>query len=282
MRCEETRPLFEEYLDGELAARQRDAVAAHVERCAVCATDYAALEREHSIYATYDRGFEPDANAAWAAIMRQVEAEAPRPAVAARMGLLARLGEWLTVPRLVPFAAVAAAVVVAVTVGFWPSEQQPRDVAVVTPNESAPPVEPPPVLESPADEVVEPPKDDTGRLVDEPRPLRPKPRVIRPAAPERAVEAALPEPVVTAERQYLDAIAVLVKDVERGNESLDPALRQDLKKPFEEIDRNIAAARRAVEQSPDDPTAVLGMLSAYDAKVDTLQQLARFQVARDR
>jgi hypothetical protein len=281
MRCEETRPLLEEYLDGELAPVERDAVAAHVERCAECATESAALEREHAIYATYDRGFEPDANAAWAAIMRQVDAEAPRPVVAARMGLLARLGEWLTVPRLLPFAAVAAAVVVAVTVGFWPSETKQSDVAVVTPNESAPPVVPP-VVESPTEKVMKLPNDDTSRLVDEPRPLRPKPRVIRPAAPERAVEAALPEPVVTAERQYLDAIAVLVKDVERGNESLDPALRQDLKKPFEEIDRNIAAARRAVEQSPDDPTAVLGMLSAYDAKVDTLQQLARFQVARDR
>jgi hypothetical protein len=280
MKCEETRPLLEEYLDGELAARERDAVASHVERCADCATEYAALEREHAIYASYDRGFEPDANAAWAAVMRQVESDVARPAVAARAGLLARLGEWLTAPRLVPFAAVAAAVVVAVTVGFWPSAPRPVDVAVVTPEPAAKPVEAP---TQPEPTEPQPAPASVGRLVDEPRPVvRTRPRVVRPADTERAVEAALPEPVVTAERQYLEAIAVLVKDVERGNESLDPALRQDLEKPFEEIDRNIAAARRAVEQSPNDPTAVLGMLAAYDAKVDTLQQLARFQVARDR
>ena len=103
MRCEETQPLLEAYHDGELASHERDAVAAHVEACTACAAEFAALEREHQIYAGYDRAFEPNADAAWAAVMERIGGgEAPRAVIDLRPGWLARIGEWLTLPRLAP------------------------------------------------------------------------------------------------------------------------------------------------------------------------------------
>ena len=58
------------------------------------------------------------------------------------------------------------------------------------------------------------------------------------------------------------AAALLARDGERRVEVLD-------------------AARRAVQKNPDDPTAVLSMLSAYDSKVETLQTMALLQASND-
>lgn len=43
MNCEETRPLFSSYLDGELDVRQSDAIAAHLEHCEACGAAFRDL-----------------------------------------------------------------------------------------------------------------------------------------------------------------------------------------------------------------------------------------------
>ncbi len=45
MQCEEVRPLLDAYLDGEVAEAERTLVRNHIEDCAECGPEAAALER---------------------------------------------------------------------------------------------------------------------------------------------------------------------------------------------------------------------------------------------
>jgi anti-sigma factor (TIGR02949 family) len=45
MQCEEARPLLDAYLDGEIAEVERTLLRDHIERCAECGPEAAALER---------------------------------------------------------------------------------------------------------------------------------------------------------------------------------------------------------------------------------------------
>jgi hypothetical protein len=100
----------------------------------------------------------------------------------------------------------------------------------------------------------------------------------RAARSQEPAPSPLPLQVAKAEQNYLKAIAVLTKDVERTGGPIDPKLR----KPLDDLDRNITTARDAVKKNPGDTEAVLNMLSAYDDKMEVLQTLARFEASRTR
>ena len=58
MKCEVCLPLLEEYLDGELAADDREQIDAHLITCNECSESFAALTAEQEIFARYDRELE--------------------------------------------------------------------------------------------------------------------------------------------------------------------------------------------------------------------------------
>jgi hypothetical protein len=58
MKCEVCLPLLEEYLDGELAADDREQIDAHLITCSECSESFAALTAEQEIFARYDRELE--------------------------------------------------------------------------------------------------------------------------------------------------------------------------------------------------------------------------------
>jgi hypothetical protein len=58
MKCEVCLPLLEEYLDGELAAEDREQIAAHLITCSECSESFAALTAEQELFARYDRELE--------------------------------------------------------------------------------------------------------------------------------------------------------------------------------------------------------------------------------
>lgn len=58
MKCEVCLPLLEEYLDGELAADDREQIDAHLITCSECSESFAALTAEQEIFALYDRELE--------------------------------------------------------------------------------------------------------------------------------------------------------------------------------------------------------------------------------
>jgi CRISPR/Cas system CMR subunit Cmr4 (Cas7 group RAMP superfamily) len=77
-----------------------------------------------------------------------------------------------------------------------------------------------------------------------------------------------------AEKKYLSAIGLLVRDVSRRPSQLDTESRVKLDRALASIDRTIAATRHIVRKHPDDPVAAQYMLAAYARKVDTLRTLA--------
>jgi len=58
MKCEFCLELLEEYLDGELAAEDREQIDAHLITCSECSESFAALSAEQEIFARYDREIE--------------------------------------------------------------------------------------------------------------------------------------------------------------------------------------------------------------------------------
>jgi putative zinc finger protein len=58
MKCEVCLELLEEYLDGELAAEDREQIDAHLITCSECSESFAALTAEQEIFARYDREIE--------------------------------------------------------------------------------------------------------------------------------------------------------------------------------------------------------------------------------
>ena len=280
MTCDRMLPIIEEYVDNELDAATRRSVDEHLVACPKCAAHLVAVEREQALFARYDRGFEPSAHI-WEAVQARIEREAPDPR---RSGgwfraLTAWLADVMTPSQLIPVGAAALAIAVSIAVGvaFWNRPDMAPEIvntSVPTPpptpgkpvEPKSPPVEAPPEVGRPADEVAASPTKKTRRRTPPPPPSAPS----------------LPVPVADAEQRYLQAIALLTKDIDKAAAGLDTNVKAEWQKPLDAIDRNIVEARRAVEQNPDDPVAVLTMLSAYDSKVETLQTMALLTADKDR
>jgi hypothetical protein len=81
------------------------------------------------------------------------------------------------------------------------------------------------------------------------------------------------EVVEKAERQYLSAIAVLSRDLERQRARLSPNLISQLEQSLADIDRTINETRRAVSTQPNDAVAVQYMTTAYAKKVELLRAI---------
>jgi hypothetical protein len=273
MTCDRILTLIEEYYDGELERTDREQVDAHLAGCAACAASLEALEHEQALFARYDRGFAPSPKM-WDAVLARIEPDGPQRASQGTRARewLARAMALLTPSRLIPIAVAACAVVVTTAIALTilrPSstpqiasgEAPPVTWTRTDPDKTGPGEAPPPA---------NPGVRQPGTNHMTPKPVV-KQKQDQPPSP-------LPLPVIKAEKSYLDAIAVLSKDVERTRGGVDPKLQ----KPLDDIDHNILAARKAVEKNPSDTEAVLNMLSAYDQKVEVLQTLARYQEARNR
>lgn len=281
MNCDRIQERLEEYLDGELVAAECRMVDAHLAGCAACAAVLEGLETESAIYTRYDRGFEPGPEM-WDAVLSRIESEG-----VGRVSLGSRVREWLgragalvTPGRLVPVCAGALAILVTASVAFVLLRNESQRVAT---NDAGSQPTVPEVATGPSDGLPEVggPRVTTTQPdadADQERKARPS-TVRRPSAKGGTTSAPiLPAKLAAVERDYLKAIAVLTKDVTRIGPGLDPQVR----KPLADIDQNIVTARQAVQKNPDDPVAVLNMISAYDEKVEVLQTLARFQADRNR
>lgn len=58
MKCEVCLELLEEYLDGEVAAEDREQIDSHLMTCGDCSASFATLTAEQEIFARYDREVE--------------------------------------------------------------------------------------------------------------------------------------------------------------------------------------------------------------------------------
>ncbi|HEX7177068.1 MAG TPA: zf-HC2 domain-containing protein [Pyrinomonadaceae bacterium] len=296
MNCEESRPLLEEYFDGELAGAAAARVAAHLASCGSCAALYESLGREQEFY----RVAEPEAATAanlWAGVSARLEGERGG-------GRAARL--WRTVRGRAAFAAfgaprfspalTAAAVLTAVvlTAGvmtYLNAGRQPQpetasvarqgaaesDIAPRTGNDnergdSARPVparraEGDAAMKSSASGVGEQRRAVASVVAEGGRRARPHPEV------QRRDDTA-DELVREAEHKYVAAIALLARDVRRRRSALDSEEAARFERTLAAVDRAIAETRRAARSRPADPVAAQYMLAAYSKKVDLLRDMA--------
>ncbi len=281
MNCDRIQERLEEYFDGELVGAECRTVEAHLAGCEACAAMLEGLEAESAIYSRYDRGFEPGREM-WGAVLSRIEREGVQ-----RASLGSRVREWfdragalLAPGRLVPLGAGVLALLVTASVAFVLLRNQPQQVATngASPEPTAPAIATGPSVELPdnVDPRVAPPQP----VVDPNHERKTTLSTVRRHGTKGGATSApiLPAKLAAVERDYLKAIAVLTKDVTRIGPGLDPQVR----KPLADIDQNIVTARQAVHKNPDDPVAVLNMISAYDEKVEVLQTLARFQADRNR
>ncbi|MFN2598231.1 MAG: anti-sigma factor, partial [Pyrinomonadaceae bacterium] len=113
MNCRDCEQLLEEYFDGELGARDRALVAAHLASCEACAATQESLAAEQSLYTAYERDLEISPRL-WDGVAARIRDERS----GGEVGLLRKLSTWfaplLTVPRFSP--ALTAALVVAAIV----------------------------------------------------------------------------------------------------------------------------------------------------------------------
>ena len=90
------------------------------------------------------------------------------------------------------------------------------------------------------------------------------------------VVPAVDQVALRAEQQYLSAIDILSRDIQRRRAVISPAVLSHLETALAEADRNIAATRRVAREQPRDPVAVQYLASAYENKVDLLREVTRW------
>ena len=114
MKCEACLNQLEEYVDGELARREAEAISAHLITCANCSGALDQLAAEHEVYARYDRELEI-LPALWHGIEARIARE-NGPVVSTSRFNLRELFAGLFVGSRIGFGFGAAAVVIAAIV----------------------------------------------------------------------------------------------------------------------------------------------------------------------
>jgi hypothetical protein len=308
MKCQECEQCLEEYLDGELDARDVSAVESHLAACANCANAYDSLLSEQSLYASYEREVEASAPRLWGGVEARIRAGG----TGREVGLLQRVSAWFaplfTAPRFSP-ALTAALVLVAVgvTVGVMKltgsrGQSQPsNDIARNDQRTIHPGTQPAPTSAQPS-ATTQPVAVETPNATPtaspeqkQTQPENPKtPKVERkrandlPGGGASVQQATLtkggpkgeqtPEQLVRdAERQYIAAIQLLQRDVALRPTKLDAQTAARFNETLAAIDRSIGETRRAVQQHAGDPVAAQYMLSAYAKKVEVLREMAHLE-----
>jgi hypothetical protein len=269
MKCEECQATIEDYIDGELESRTAREVTAHLSSCAACLRYHEELKREQTIYASYQRDVEVTP-ALWQSIEARIKQEPSVESPTLFERLRERFAGAFGAPRFSPaFAAALVLLAIGVTamvMSFMSSRVPPTQVAVKDEVPVSPPAPPP----NSSYTVTEPLKPGAAKSQ--------LPVTTGAAPPRRAPSNARPTPdqlVREAEQKYVQAIAILSRDVSHKRSQIDPMVLARFDAALSDIDRSIAETRQAVRQNPGDPIALQYLLASYSKKVDALRDMAR-------
>jgi hypothetical protein len=312
MKCQECEKFLEEFMDGELDARESSAVEAHLASCETCANAYDALLSEQNIYSAYERDIEVSPR-----LWGGVEARISAGATGGEVSLLQKISAWFapifTAPRFSP-ALTAALILVAVglTVGVMKltgSHGQPSNVIARDDQLNPRPNAKPATITTHAEATPQPVESSTPAPSASPT-SKPDDKPDQKSSPEnrkspineqrKRIEPTLsggaqvlqannttkgeqtPEQLLReAEQRYIAAIQLLKRDVASKRSRLDAQTAARFDESLAAIDRSIAETRRAVQQHAGDPIAAQYMLSAYAKKVEVLREMAHVQQGND-
>ena len=123
MSCARTAPRLSSYLEGDLSARQRERVRAHLASCAACSDELDALRRTVALLRSWDPEEPP------AGFTERVTERVAREAG----GVWTALGRWLeralSAPGVAPVAAAAVGVMAFGWIQSWDQRLAPGPVA---------------------------------------------------------------------------------------------------------------------------------------------------------
>ncbi len=278
MKCEECRPLIEEYLDRELNEPATANVTKHLDDCDSCARLARNLGAEREMYSRY----EPDIQvtpALWAGIQTRIATDQFVPKPTGFAWLISTLKEALAVPRLSGWATAALVLLAIGSTAVFMKFMQ-RESVVRRPESQVAVQSPSPTQET-AQQVSSP--LISGHTTPGTTPERRKRRTavvgVRTNEVDKEARPAIgpktPHQLVReAEQKYIAAISMLSRSAARKRSQMDPVTLEKLDRAIVAINRTIAGTRKAVREHPDDPIAVQYMLTAYARKVDVLREMA--------
>jgi len=297
MKCEECRPWLEGYVECELDEPLSEEIFAHLDACAACAGACEELRREQEVYRRYFLAAEPP-SALWVNFQESMARENEGRSLSLSIRFRRLFIDVLVNSRRRPaYAAAFAMLAVGTTLalmGYRASRQDvPQAEGVVrTSDDNNPRLFPSPpdardALDAERERQAEVRIERTGsdRAARQANGVinrhRKAPTEVGGKYVKRAnqkletanARALLNDSVRGAERQYLAAITVLLRDVNRGRRRLDAGAMAQLSQSLADLDRTINDTRRAVRERPNDPLAVMYMTVAYEKKIEVLRQL---------
>lgn len=273
MKCEECQFLIEGYFDGELDHASNALVTTHIENCRSCSFELEQLALEQRTYGSYERALStgPDL---WARVRDEITNEQPATALLPWQERFKIAFGSLFVPRFsVPVSIALLLLGIMGTVAvmkYLDRSQTTGSIAAISQPRST---------DKPAAKETEEPKGKVAEDLppdptqDPPKHLEQRRDVISAAARRATTPSQL---VRDAEKNYLNAIALLTRDVAKRPSQLDPETRAKLDEALLSIDRTITATRKAVRRDPNDPLVVQYMLTAYAKKVDVLKEMTTY------
>ncbi len=286
MKCEACLGMMDALLEGELDSSLAGEATAHMAMCGPCSQLFANLRSEQELFRKYLLEVEPTP-ALWANLRLELEKEKVNRASQPQF----RLQRWLALGGLNVTPQMATALVL-ITIGLAIGIMVWR----TTIDTSRHPAQNPGAGVRPSSEVKRAGTDGDSDNTDRRRSANDNDGKILPSSPksgdrrrdiqvsaasragrrmiERSTAApALDQVVRRAEQQYLSAIEILSRDIKRRRAVISPALLSPLETALAEVDRNIAATRRAVRAQPGDPVAVQYLAMAYEKKVELLREV---------
>jgi len=297
MNCEECLIFIEELDAPDLAMAGE--MTAHLDTCATCRELYEEERREQEIYARYLLAVKPDP-VMWEKLEAGIKHEPSVPS-----NLLFRNWTKNTLEKSRAHLALPIAATVLLVVGITLIVNHTRqplnasrgdeaathttsDVAgrentrvISEPTLPNARVDESPIAESAKLEVSERGQSDVathkGRRTNKrgALALRGGRNVARHLLPPGRMNEVTPGELVSdAERQQLQAIAILARDIATRRPELDAAKVVQYEEALVVIDRTIIDTRHAVRAKPNDPVAVQHMLAAYGKKIDVLEEMA--------
>jgi hypothetical protein len=277
MQCDDYQFLLDEFVDGELDSETQVRVAGHIAKCHECSASVETLRKEAALYATYDRELDVSPEL-WAGVASRIGADAP----ASSGGSVLSFRRLLRLPqRNQILAAIAASLLLAALAASFAvlrdTGESKHEPVVQSPNVPTPAL--PPVVEGPRPDSVGAEPTPPNHVAAAPQPrtrVRHEPaRRREPKSGESASSPSAPLVAVqSAEREYKRALQVLAKDADATRQGLTPELRASVDKTLASLDRNIEGTRAAAYENPKDPVAAQYMMSAYQQKLDALQDIA--------
>jgi hypothetical protein len=290
MKCEACLGMMDELIEGELDGSLAREATAHMAMCAPCSQLYANLRHEQELFRKYLLEVEP-APALWANLRLELEKEK-----AIRAQPQFRLQRWLAIAfegmKVTPQMATA---LVFITIGLVIGMMVWRTTSDTSKHRAENPV----VGVQPSSEVDRQATHRDPDITDRERAANDSQKKIQPFSTEggkkgngihvstaggrgrRMIERSRAVPTVDqvargAEQEYLSAIEILSRDIQRRRAVISPAVLSHLETALAEADRNIAATRRVAREQPRDPVAVQYLASAYENKVDLLREVTRW------